>query len=84
MLTIPSSRQCSKGAEFVYRVVKFTTQQGVLKWVASNGNHILQVRVRSHLVTHMVTATLFGDRRCSADLRKLEAERKHWQFQCPY
>ena len=30
------------GAEFVYRGVKFTTQEGVPKWVGNNGNHIME------------------------------------------
>ena len=27
-------------AQFTHRGVKFVTQEGVLKWIASNGNHI--------------------------------------------
>ena len=28
------------GPRFTYRWVKFVTQEGVLKWITSNGNHI--------------------------------------------
>ena len=74
VLMIPSTsctgcKQCGKGVpNFVYRGVKFTTQEGVLKWVASNRNHI------------RVISTPSGDCRRCADLRKLVAERKHWHF----
>ena len=56
------------GAKFVDRGIKFTTREGVLKWVASNMNHI------------PVTATPPGDCRRRRDLRKLEANRRHWHF----
>ena len=29
------------GAAFAYRGVKFLTEEGILRWVAANGNHIL-------------------------------------------
>ena len=53
------------GTEFLYRGVKFITQEGVLKWVASNGNHI------------PVTATPSGDCRQFTDLRQPQAQRRH-------
>ena len=46
-------------------------QEGVLKWIASNGNHIA------------VAAKPSADCRPCRDLRKPEAERQHWHFQCP-
>ena len=60
------------GQQFTYRGVKFVTQEGVLKWIASNGNHI------------PVSAKPSGDCRRGRDLRKPEGERQHWHFQCPY
>ena len=60
------------GAEFGDRGIKFTTKEGVLKWVASNWNHI------------RVMAAPSLDYRDYADLRKPQAERNHWRFQCPY
>ena len=29
-----------EGAAFVYRSVRFLTEEGILRWVAANGNHI--------------------------------------------
>ena len=60
------------GPQLTYRGVKFVTEEGVLKWIASNGNHI------------PVAAKASGDSRRCRDLRKPEGERQHWHFQCPY
>ena len=53
-----------QGGGFVYGGVKVVIQEGVLKWVAINGNHI------------PVFANPSGECRRCADLRKPEAERK--------
>ena len=59
------------GPQFTYRGVKFE-KEGVLKWIASNGNHI------------PMAAKPSGDCRRCRDLRKPEGGRQHWHFQCPY
>ena len=53
------------GATFVYRGVKFFTEEGILRWVAANGNHIPVNAVRS------------GNCRKCASLRVEEGRRKH-------
>ena len=60
------------GPQLTYRGVKFVTQEGVLKWIASNGSHI------------PVSAKPSGDCQRCRDLRKPEGDHKHWHFQCPY
>ena len=60
------------GAAFVYRGVKFLTEEGILRWVAANGNHI------------PVNAAPSGDCRKCTSLRVEEGKRWHWRFQCPH
>ena len=56
------------GAAFVYRGVRFLTEEGILRWVAANGNRIL------------VNAASSGDRRTCTSLRVEEGKRRHWHF----
>ena len=60
------------GAAFVYRGVKFLTEEGILRWVAANGNHI------------QVNAAPSGDCRTCTSLRVEEGKQRHWRFQCPH
>ena len=59
------------GAAFMYRGVRFFTEEGILRWVAANGNHI------------PVNATPSGDCRKCTSLRVEEGKRRHWHFRCP-
>ena len=60
------------GAAFVYRGVRFLTEEGILRWVAANGNHI------------PVNAALSGDCRKCTSLRVEEGKRRHWHLRCPH
>ena len=60
------------GAAFVYRGVRFLREEGILRWVVANGNHIL------------VNAAPSGDCRKCTSLRVEEGKRRHWHFQCPH
>ena len=59
------------GATFVYRGVKFFTEEGILRQVAANADHI------------PVNAVPSGDRRKCTSLRVEEGKRRHWHFECP-
>ena len=58
------------GAVFVYRGVRFLTEEGILRRVAANSNHI------------PVNAAPRGDCRKCTSLRVEEGKRRHWHFQC--
>ena len=60
------------GAAFVYRGVRFLREEGILRWVVANGNHI------------RVNAAPSGDCRKCTSLRVEEGKRRHWHFQCPH
>ena len=60
------------GAAFVYRRVRFLTEEGILRWVAANGNHI------------QVNAAPSGDCRKCTSLRVEEGKHRHRHFQCPH
>ena len=52
--------------------VRFLTEEGVLRWVAANGNHI------------PINAAPSGDCRKCTSLRVEDGKRRHWHFQCPH
>ena len=60
------------GATFVYRGVNFVTEEGILRWVAADGNHI------------PVNAIPSGDCRKCTSLRVEEGRRRYWHCQCPH
>ena len=59
-------------AAFVYCVVKFLTEEWILRWVTANSNHI------------PVNDTPSGECRKCTSLRVPEGKRRHWHFQCPH
>ena len=63
---LPWDEALHGAATFVYRGVKFLTEQG--RWVAANGNHI------------PVNAVPSGDCRRCMSLRGEEGKCKHWHF----
>ena len=70
---LPWEEALQKGeAAFVYRGVRFLTKEGILRWVAANGNNI------------PVNAAPSGDFRKCTSLRIEEGKRRHWHFQCPH
>ena len=61
-----------RGSAFVYRGVRFLTDEGILRWVAANGNHI-----------PVNAAPSGGCRKCTS-LRVEEGKRRHWHFLYPH
>ena len=70
---LPWEEALQKGrAAFVYRGVRFLTKEGILRWVAANGNHI------------SVNGAPSGDCRKCTSLRVEESKHRQWHFQCPH
>ena len=60
------------GTAFVKCGVRSLAKEGIVRWVAANGNHIA------------VNAALTGDCRKCMSLRVEEGKRRRWHFHCPY